>query len=206
MASILKSTTTALEDHVQDAKNEVAAAKAAYTAADEADADNTIELFQTYQTMKGKLKAAVGVAAAAVSDATPEGETKKEVVVADEVVAPVETMQMLEGHEEGVTSVDYSSDGRFVGGGGGGGGGGRFDNIKKLGEVWKKKKNDLYKKYNVKQTGDVHLDEFNLSKARSPDLEWSRGSPRTFVTITTFNHCACGSNKEDKKCCGPKKR
>ena len=82
----------------------------------------------------------------------------------------------------------------------------RFDNIKKLGEAWKKKKNDKYKKYNVKQTGDVSLDEFNLSKARSPDLEWSRGSPRTFVRITTYNHCACGSNKEDKKCCGPKKR
>jgi hypothetical protein len=62
------------------------------------------------------------------------------------------------------------------------------DNIKKLGEAWKKKENDLYKKYNVKQTGDVHLDKFNLEKAQSPDIEWSRGSPRTFVQITTINH------------------
>ena len=61
-------------------EKEVAAAKAAYTAADDADAENTMELFQTYQTMKKNLKAAV-VAGAAVSNATPEGETKEEVVV-----------------------------------------------------------------------------------------------------------------------------
>ena len=128
MTSMLKSTTAALQEHVQDAKNEltiaeleqkvvkevkevkelfyaalkevkdfpqllviatlekeVAAAKAAYTAADEADADNTMSLFQTYQTAAfgccyRRKKAAV-VAAATVSDVTPEGETKEEVVV-----------------------------------------------------------------------------------------------------------------------------
>ena len=94
-------------------EEEVAAAKAAYTAADEANGDNTTVLFQTYQTMKSTLKAAVAEAAA-VSDATPEGETKEEAVVAAKSVAPVETMKVLEGHADMVKSVDYSSDGRFV--------------------------------------------------------------------------------------------
>ena len=39
---------------------------------------------------------------------------KPPVVAPVDVFAPGETMKILEGHENGVNSVDYSSDGRFV--------------------------------------------------------------------------------------------
>jgi len=39
----------------------------------------------------------------------------------------------------------------------------------------KELKNNEYKKYNVKQTGDVEIDEFNLLEAKYAGLSWGYG-------------------------------